>query len=175
MPAFTLDRARPPRPVEEVWKLVTTRRGSRSGGRGSRRSGAARAATYTMWPTGYPDFPMAQQLRSARGTPGSTISCLVSDLQFRWQLSELGADTGIEVRVELPEAEAHRLPVQRGAAEHLAANLTRLAAAAVVLAGGRRRAIVIIRRPPGRAAEDAGLYPRGRHPQHYFQSCALGH
>ena len=72
MPAFTLT-ATAAAPVEEVWKLLhdpalfpqwwagveTVRRGE--------------GGDYTMWPTGYPDFPMAQQLRSAREDARVTI------------------------------------------------------------------------------------------------------
>ena len=57
-----------------------------------------------------------------------TISCLVSDLEYRWQLSEAGEATDIEVYVLLPENEAHRLPAQR---ELIAESISRLAALAV--------------------------------------------
>jgi uncharacterized protein YndB with AHSA1/START domain len=134
MPTFTLT-ATAAAPVEEVWKLLydparfpqwwagveTVRRGD--------------GGDYTIWPTGYPDFPMPQRMRSVRADARVTISCLVSDLEFRWQLSDLGADTGIEVQVELPDAEAHRLPVQRELITASLANLTKIAAA-----GGTSRA-----------------------------------
>ena len=71
------------------------------------------AGEYTMYPEGYPDFPMAQQLRVTES--GVTISCLVSDLVFEWRLAVLddGAATSITVHVEIPEAEAHRLAAQQ--------------------------------------------------------------
>ena len=40
----------------------------------------------TIWPQGYPDFPMPQNLRTDADGHRVTISCLVSDLEFRWQL-----------------------------------------------------------------------------------------
>jgi hypothetical protein len=43
---------------------------------------------------------MAQRLRTERADGKVTISCLVSDLEFRWQLREA---TAIQVRVKLPE------------------------------------------------------------------------
>ena len=51
---------------------------------------------------GYPDFPMAQRLRTEQAGGRVTISCLVSDLEYRWQLSEAGEATDIEVEVQLP-------------------------------------------------------------------------
>ena len=37
----------------------------------------------------------------------------MSDIDFAWQLAEVADGTTITVRVELPEAEAHRLDGQR--------------------------------------------------------------
>jgi len=42
-----------------------------------------------------------------------TISCLVSDLEYRWQLRETPDGTRIEVHVDLPDREAARIPVQQ--------------------------------------------------------------
>ena len=74
---------------------------------------------------GYPDFPMPQQLRAddQRGTV-VTISCQVSDIDFVWQLADDGDRTAINVTVDLPEREAHRLDGQRAA---IATSLTALA------------------------------------------------
>jgi hypothetical protein len=83
---------------------------------------------YTMWPTGYPDFPMPQQLRAEPGHGGVTISCLVSDLVFRWRLRADGEATDIAVEVDIPEAEAHRVPDQRRLIEKSLAALAELAA-----------------------------------------------
>jgi hypothetical protein len=54
---------------------------------------------------------MAQRIE--QGPRHVTISCLVSDLMFRWQLSDAGAGTDIGVEVEVPEREADRVPEQR--------------------------------------------------------------
>jgi hypothetical protein len=57
---------------------------------------------------------MAQRLRTERADGKVTISCLVSDLEFRWQLREA---TAIQVRVKLPEKKrAGREQVDRPAA-----------------------------------------------------------
>src|SRR5579871_6901964 len=126
MPEFE-DQARSDAPPEEVWKLLydPARFPDWWAGVGSVEPGGA--GEYTMYPDGYPDFPMAQQLRVTES--GVTISCLVSDLVFEWRLAMLdgGAATSITVHVEIPEAEAHRLAAQQ---EVISQSLSRLAALA---------------------------------------------
>ena len=117
-------------PVEEVWKLVHDPHRFPEWWEGIetvdvRRIGAGEAA-YTVYPDGYPDFPMDQRLHAAPGRV--TVSCLVSDLMFVWQLSEAGAGTDIAVTVELPEREAHRVPHQRALMTSSLDTLARLAA-----------------------------------------------
>jgi uncharacterized protein YndB with AHSA1/START domain len=138
MPAFH-DAADTPAPPEEVWKLLydpsrfsewwvgieKIEHGDAKGGAGD----------FTMYPEGYPDFPMPQSLRTDADERGVRISCLVSDLRFSWRLEprgDMGAATDgpgtrITVDVEIPDAEAHRLDGQR---EAVAASLRRLAALA---------------------------------------------
>jgi uncharacterized protein YndB with AHSA1/START domain len=129
MPAFdnaTLAAA----PPEEVWKLlydpsrfaewwdgVETVDPAGHDGRGD----------ITLYPEGYPDFPMPQQLRTDSDGQRVTVSCLVSDLIFEWRLEPEGDGTRIGVHVEIPEREAHRLATQRGA---VSASLRALAALA---------------------------------------------
>src|SRR6201997_1010611 len=123
MPEFE-DHARSDAPPEDVWKLLYDpgRFPDWWAGVGSVEPG--RAGEYTMYPDGYPDFPMAQQLRVTES--GVTISCLVSDRVFEWRLAMLdgGAATSITVHVEIPEAEAHRITAQQGA---ISESLSRLA------------------------------------------------
>jgi hypothetical protein len=82
---------------------------------------------FTMYPDGYPDFPMPQVLRTARDQGRVTVSCLVSDLRFEWRLEPVEEGTRITVEVEIPEREAHRLDGQR---EVISSSLARLAALA---------------------------------------------
>lgn len=84
---------------------------------------------YTMYPDGYPDFPMAQLLETRQDERRVTVSCLVSDLRFEWRLEPLagGAATRITVEVEIPESEAARLEGQMAT---IHASLGKLAAAA---------------------------------------------
>lgn len=129
MPSFH-DTTTTPAPPEEVWKILydpsrfpewwvgTETVRSDEGG----RDDAERR--YTMYPQGYPDFPMPQVLRTSREDGRVAVSCLVSDLLFEWRLEPVGAGTRISVAVEIPEREAHRLDGQR---EVIAASLARLA------------------------------------------------
>jgi hypothetical protein len=70
---------------------------------------------------------MAQHLRAEPGEGRVTISCLVSDLVFRWQLRADGETTDIDLEVEIPDREADRLPAQRDLLERSLATLTALA------------------------------------------------
>jgi uncharacterized protein YndB with AHSA1/START domain len=81
---------------------------------------------YTLYPTGYPDYPMPQKVRSTKQGSAVVVSCLHSDLEFSWRLEPLddGLHTQITVHVEIPDAEAHRLQTQETALE---ASITRLA------------------------------------------------
>jgi uncharacterized protein YndB with AHSA1/START domain len=79
---------------------------------------------YTMYPDGYPEFPMAQFLETQGDAQRVTVSCLVSDLRFEWRLEPVGDATRITVDVEIPATEAHRLEAQRGI---ISASLRRLA------------------------------------------------
>jgi uncharacterized protein YndB with AHSA1/START domain len=126
MPTFSLS-TRAPAPIEEVWKLLhdPSRFPEWWSGIGSVEPGEGGA--YTMWPDGYPDFPMAQRLRTEHRDGRVTISCLVSDLEFCWQLAEDGTGTSISVEVAIPVAERHREQTQRLV---IAESLDRLAALA---------------------------------------------
>jgi len=110
---------------EEVWKLLydPSRFPEWWSGVGTVEVGGA-GRGYTMYPDGYPDFPMAQLLETRRTEQRVTISCLVSDLRFEWRLAPEGDGTLISVEVEIPEAEAGRLDAQR---EIIAGSMRRLA------------------------------------------------
>jgi uncharacterized protein YndB with AHSA1/START domain len=130
MPSFH-DKVVSAAPAEEVWKLLydPARFPDWWAGVGTVEVGAEGEGEggYTMYPEGYPDFPMAQLLESRREENRVTVSCLVSDLKFEWRLEPQGEGTSISVDVEIPEAEADRLDSQR---ETIAESLRRLAATA---------------------------------------------
>ncbi|SUA80462.1 Polyketide cyclase / dehydrase and lipid transport [Nocardia otitidiscaviarum] len=83
---------------------------------------------YTMYPDGYPDFPMPQTLRTDRHDRRVIISCLISDLRFEWRLVPAPSGTDIHVHVELPDTEAARLETQRRIVRDSVSALAALAA-----------------------------------------------
>ncbi len=112
MPSFH-DRAVSAAAPEEVWKLLYDPSRFPDWWAGIETVEVSGAGSYTMYPDGYPDFPMAQLLESRREDGRVTVSCLVSDLRFEWRLAAIEDGTAISVEVEIPEAEAHRLESQR--------------------------------------------------------------
>jgi hypothetical protein len=101
---------------EEVWKLLydPARFPEWWAGVGSVTAGGD-PGDYTMFPEGYPDYPMPQSLETSQENGSVKISCLVSDLCFSWRLRPASTGTGTEiaVHVEIPDSEAHRLDDQR--------------------------------------------------------------
>jgi uncharacterized protein YndB with AHSA1/START domain len=123
MPSFT-DSSLSAGAPEEVWKLLYDPARFPDWWAGVATVEVTGEREYTIYPEGYPDFPMAQVLESRREDHRVTVSCLVSDLRFEWRLTPTEAGTSITVEVEIPEAEAHRLETQR---EVIRASLRRLA------------------------------------------------
>ena len=123
MPSFH-DSASSASAPEEVWKLLYDPARFPDWWAGVGTVEVGDAGEYTMYPDGYPDYPMAQLLETRREEQRVTVSCLVSDLRFEWRLEPEGEGTLITVDVEIPEAEAHRLESQR---EVIQTSLQRLA------------------------------------------------
>ena len=123
MPSFH-DRATTSAAPEEVWKLLYDPSRFPDWWEGIGTVDVRSDGEYTMYPDGYPDFPMAQLLDTQRDQQRVTVSCLVSDLRFQWRLEPDGDGTSITVDVEIPAAEAHRLDNQR---DKISASLRRLA------------------------------------------------
>jgi uncharacterized protein YndB with AHSA1/START domain len=124
MPTFD-DSATTSAPVEEVWKLLYDPARMVEWWEGIERVEPSGDGEITIYPDGYPDFPMPQELRTAADGHGLTISCLVSYLVFEYRLEPLDPGTRISVHVEIPEEEAHRLETQRAG---VSASLRSLAA-----------------------------------------------
>jgi uncharacterized protein YndB with AHSA1/START domain len=121
-------------PVEEVWKLLydPARFPEWWAGIGTTEPGPD--GGFTLYPEGYPDFPMPQKLRADSDGRRVTISCLVSDLVFEWHLEPLDGGggeggTSVTVHAEIPEREAHRVEGQRAAVSASLRALAALAAA----------------------------------------------
>jgi uncharacterized protein YndB with AHSA1/START domain len=99
---------------EEVWKLLYDPARFPDWWAGIGTVDVGVEGEYTMYPDGYPDFPLAQVLETRREQQRVTVSCLVSDLRFEWQLQPAeDGGTLISVDVEIPDTEAHRLEHQR--------------------------------------------------------------
>ncbi len=137
MPTFD-DHTRSDAPPEQVWKLLYDPArfpdwwagiGTTEPDPPDRPAHSPPQTGYTMYPAGYPDFPMPQALQTRHDTHSVTISCLVSDLSFQWRLEPLrgGAATSIAVHVDIPDAEAHRLTTQRDLIHRSLRNLAELA------------------------------------------------
>jgi len=130
LPTFD-DSATSEAPVEEVWKLLYDPARMVEWWEGIERVEPSGEGDITIYPDGYPDFPMPQELRAAADGRGLTISCLISYLVFEWRLEPLDPGTRIRVHVEIPEEEAHRLEAQRAG---VSASLRSLAALATATA-----------------------------------------
>jgi uncharacterized protein YndB with AHSA1/START domain len=130
LPTFD-DSATSEAPVEEVWKLLYDPARMVEWWEGVERVEPSGEGDITIYPDGYPDFPMPQTLRTAGDGRGLTISCLVSYLVYEWRLEPLDAGTRIRVHVEIPEEEGRRLEAQRAG---VSASLRSLAALATATA-----------------------------------------
>jgi uncharacterized protein YndB with AHSA1/START domain len=128
MPEFALS-ASCRAPVEDVWKLLFDPARFPEWWVGIETVHAGAPGQFTLWPTGYPDFPMPQQLRVEQANERVTVSCQVSDIDVVWQLAESGTGTSIQVNVILPEREAHRLDGQHQVIEESLRRLTAIAEA----------------------------------------------
>jgi uncharacterized protein YndB with AHSA1/START domain len=128
MPTFD-DSATTSAPVEEVWKLLYDPARMVEWWDGVERVEPTGDSEITVYPDGYPDFPMPQELRTAADGRGLTISCLVSYLVYEFRLEPLADGTRIGVHVEIPEEEAHRLEAQRAGVSASLRSLATLAAA----------------------------------------------
>jgi uncharacterized protein YndB with AHSA1/START domain len=129
MPSFH-DTAVCAAPPEDVWKLLYDPSRFPDWWAGVGTVEVDGASKYTMFPDGYPDFPMAQLLDTQQDQRRVTVSCLVSDLRFEWRLEPAAEGTLITVDVEVPEAEAHRLQTQHEVIHASMLRLSELAAGA---------------------------------------------
>ena len=130
MPTFDA-AADTPAPPQEVWKALYDPARFPEWWTGVETVVPGGEGEFTLYPDGYPDFPMPQTIQTTRADGRVTISCQVSDLVFEWRLSErTGGGTRIAVHVDIPEAEAHRLDGQRAAIQDSLMRLAALSATA---------------------------------------------
>jgi uncharacterized protein YndB with AHSA1/START domain len=126
MPTFD-DAASTTAPPEDVWKALYDPARFPEWWSGVATVEPGGDGGFTMYPDGYPDFPMPQTIRTADGRV--TVSCQVSDLVFEWRLNALpDGGTRIAVHVDISDAEAHRLDGQRAKIHDSLMRLAALAA-----------------------------------------------
>jgi hypothetical protein len=76
----------------------------------------------------HPQFPMPKIVASDRGDGRITVSCLVSDIAFDWQLAERAdGGTRIELRITVPDEYGFRVEAQRDVIASSVGRLARLA------------------------------------------------
>jgi uncharacterized protein YndB with AHSA1/START domain len=129
MPGFELStecRA----PVEEVWKLLFDPDRFLDWWAGIEAVRKDAPGQFTLWPAGYPDFPLPQTLRADQAGGRIIISCQVFAIDMVWQLAEAGAGTSIHLNVTAPESQARRLDRQHQLIEESLRRLAALAEAA---------------------------------------------
>jgi hypothetical protein len=117
-------------PVEEVWKLLFDPDRFPDWWTGIEAVRKDAPGQFTLWPAGYPDFPLPQTLRADQAGGRVIISCQVFAIDMVWQLAEVGACTAIHLNVTAPESQTRRLERQHPLIEESLRRLTALAEAA---------------------------------------------
>lgn len=130
MPEFAMD-AQCRAPVEEVWKLLFDPARFPDWWANIETVRKDAVDEFTLWLTGFPDFPLPQRLRVDEVGDQVTVSCQVFDIEVVWQLAEADTGTSITVNVSVPEREAGQLDWQHDVIEESLRRLTALAEAAV--------------------------------------------
>jgi uncharacterized protein YndB with AHSA1/START domain len=127
-------------PPLEVWKILydPLRFPEWWSGMADAQPGDARGGPgdITIFPEGYPDFPLPQIVETQSRDHRVVVSCTVSDLVFDWRLEPAGSGTWIGVHVEIPEHEAARLETQRAVVTRSLRRLAELAESAGLPTGG---------------------------------------
>lgn len=126
MLSFT-DRTETTAPIEEVWKLLVDPGRYPQWWAGIARVTEAESGgeAFTLYHPDDPELPWPQRIEN--GDSGSlVVSCLTSDMRYRWQLDEAGAHTTIGVEVEIPPDWAEHLESQRALISRSLRNLALL-------------------------------------------------
>ena len=134
----------------------TTRRASRAGGPASATIGAGgdgQDGDFTLYPDGYPDFPMPQALRTRRRRPDGhhLLPGQRPRVPVAARADSAPAGARIAVHVEIPAAEAHRMGAQRVGGARVPARARRPRHAAALAAHLQHE----VERRLGRAADAA--------------------
>ncbi|HWI09450.1 MAG TPA: SRPBCC family protein [Solirubrobacteraceae bacterium] len=118
-------------PAEEIWKLLHDPARFPEWWAGLERVEPA-GSEVSRYMEASPGFAYPTRVSTRREHGRVTVSCLLSDIRQDWALSRDANGCRVQVRVELPEAEAERLAAVRAEVQ---ASLPRLVAAAERAAG----------------------------------------
>lgn len=123
-------------PAVEVFKILHDPSRMPEWWAGVARVEARPDGTVTRYTREWPDFayptavaePVPIGREDGQPAPGTVrISCLLSDIVHEWTLAPHPDGCAVRVRVDLPEAEAHRLAAQRAEVGDSLAGLVALA------------------------------------------------
>lgn len=115
-------------PPEEVFKLLWDARRYPEWWAGMDRVEVA-GGEVTRYMEEWPEFAYPTRVSASAAGGRVTISCLLSDIAHEWRLEPHPGGCVICIRVEIPEAEAHRLEAQRAEVTDSLVRLARVAAA----------------------------------------------
>lgn len=114
-------------PAEEVFKLLWDLDRLPDWWAGMDRVERGSDGQITRFMEAWPDFAYPTRLEGRRDGSQVRISCLLSDIVHEWTLEPHPDGCVVAIRVELPEAESHRLDAQR---DEIRTSLTGLVALA---------------------------------------------
>jgi uncharacterized protein YndB with AHSA1/START domain len=126
MPEYA-ERSACPAAPEEVWKLLHDPARFPDWWAGTDRVEAGADGGVTRYAEAWPDYPYPLDVASRREGGAIVISCLQSDVVYRWTLSPAPGGCEVEVLVTIPEAEAARLGALRDEASASLARLVEVA------------------------------------------------
>jgi hypothetical protein len=131
VPEFTIT-AVAASPAEEVWKLLYDPYRFSEWWAGTVRVTDAADDTVTRYTAAWPDFAYPTRVTTRSDGCRVVISCLLSDITQDWSLEPDPHGCRVRLHVEIPEAEAARLPSVH---DEFARSMPRLVAAAERAAG----------------------------------------
>jgi uncharacterized protein YndB with AHSA1/START domain len=117
-----------PAPIEEIWKLLVdpTRYPEWWAGIAAVEQPQGATDSFTLYHPDEPTLPWPQEIERRSGDQ-LVISCMTSAMRYEWQLSTAGAQTHVDVRVEIPDDWASHLESQRELIGRSLEHLTALA------------------------------------------------
>jgi len=101
-------------PAEEVWKLLYDPERFADWWDGMARAEQGADGSVNRYMAAWPDFAYPTNISSAKAGQRIVISCQLSDIEHEWSLAPHVEGCLVRARIEIPEAEAARLPMIHG-------------------------------------------------------------